>query len=74
MLAALLDDIPFQLDLAALRQQSFPNRIKRYVLSRSNFDEDDSQWLCTTISTFLVIIEGWLSGSFEIDQLTNQWS
>jgi hypothetical protein len=39
------------------RAVSFPNRIRLYVLSRSNFDEEDTQWLCTTISTFLVIIE-----------------
>lgn len=44
------------------RAVSFPNRIRRYVLSRSNFDEDDAQWLCTTISAFLVIIEKSLSG------------
>jgi hypothetical protein len=44
------------------RGGSFPNRIRRYVLSRSNFDEDDTQWLCTTISAFLVIIEKSLSG------------
>ena len=43
------------------RAVSFPNRIRRYVLSRSNFDEDDTQWLCTTISAFLVIIEKSLS-------------
>ena len=44
------------------RAVSFPNRIRRYVLSRSSFDEDDTQWLCTTISAFLVIIEKSLSG------------
>ncbi len=44
------------------RAASFPNRIRRYVLSRSNFDEDDTKWLCTTISAFLVIIEKSLSG------------
>ena len=44
------------------RATSFPNRIRRYVLCRSNFDEDDSQWLCTTISAFLVIIEKSISG------------
>jgi hypothetical protein len=44
------------------RAVSFPNRIRRYVLSRNNFDEDDSQWLCTTISAFLVIIEKEMSG------------
>ena len=44
------------------RAVSFPNRIQRSVLSRSNFDEDDTQWLCTTISAFLVIIEKSLIG------------
>jgi hypothetical protein len=44
------------------RAVSFPNRIRRYVLSGSNFDEDDTQWLCTTISAFLVMIEKSLSG------------
>jgi hypothetical protein len=39
------------------RAISFPDRIRRYVLSRSNFDETDTQWLCTTISAFLVIVE-----------------
>ncbi len=38
------------------RAVSFPNRIRRYVLWRSSFDEVDTQWLCTTISAFLVMI------------------
>lgn len=44
------------------RAVSFPNRIRRYVLSYNNFDEEDTQWLCTTISAFLVIIEKSISG------------
>ncbi len=56
------------------RAVSFPNRIRRYVLSRSNFDEDDTQWLCTTISVFLVIIENSLSGRSKLGRLINQWS
>jgi hypothetical protein len=44
------------------RAVSFPNRIRRYVLTRGKFDEDDTQWLCTTISAFSVIIEKSLSG------------
>jgi hypothetical protein len=44
------------------RAVSFPNRIRRYVLWRSNFDEVDTQWLCTSISAFLVIIVKTLSG------------
>ena len=55
------------------RAVSFPNRIRRYVLPSSNFDEDDAQWLCTTISVFLVIIENSLSGCNKTDRLTNQW-
>ena len=51
------------------RAVNFPNRIRRYVLSRRNFDEDDTQWLCTTISVFLVIIENSLSGRNKIDRL-----
>jgi hypothetical protein len=51
------------------RAVSFPNRIRRYVLCRSNFDEDDTQWLCTTISTFLVIIEKSLSG-YELTKIS----
>ena len=51
------------------RAVNFPNRIRRYVLSRKNFDEDDTQWLCTTISVFLVIIENSLSGRNKIDRL-----
>jgi hypothetical protein len=47
------------------RATSFPNRIRRNVLSRSNFDEDDTKWLCTTISTVLVIIEKAISGGYE---------
>jgi hypothetical protein len=39
------------------RACTYPDRIRRYVLSRLNFDEDDTSWLCTTISVFLVIIE-----------------
>ena len=44
------------------RAVSFPNRIRQYVLPHSNFDEDDTKWLCTTISAFLVIIEKSMSG------------
>jgi hypothetical protein len=39
------------------RAITYPDRIQKHVLFRLNFDEDDSRWLCTTISTFLVLIE-----------------
>jgi len=39
------------------RACTYPDRIRRHVLYRLNFDEDDTSWLCTTISAFLVIIE-----------------
>ena len=39
------------------RACTYPDRIRHYILSRLNFDEDDTSWLCTTISAFLVIIE-----------------
>ncbi len=39
------------------RAITYPDRIQKYVLFRRKFDEDDSRWLCTTISTFLVLIE-----------------
>lgn len=39
------------------RACTYPDRIRRHVLYRLDFDEDDASWLCTTISAFLVIIE-----------------
>jgi hypothetical protein len=44
------------------RAIAFPNRVRRYVLSHADFDEADTQWLCTTISAFLVTVEKALSG------------
>lgn len=35
----------------------YPKRVLRHVLSRMNFDEDDTAWLCTTISAFLFLVE-----------------
>ena len=32
-------------------------RIFRHVLIHENFDDDDTQWLCTTISAFLFLVE-----------------
>jgi hypothetical protein len=44
------------------RAITFPSRIRRHVLSCVDFDEDDTQWLCTTISAFLATVEEALSG------------
>ena len=52
------------------RAASFPNRIRNYVLSHSNFDEDDTQWLCTTISAVLVIIEKFVSEGYELSNIS----
>ncbi len=52
------------------RAASFPNRIRKYVLSHSNFDEDDTQWLCTTISAVLVIIEKFVSEGYELSNIS----
>jgi hypothetical protein len=35
----------------------YRERIFRHVLARDDFDEDDTAWLCTTISAFLVLVE-----------------
>ena len=43
------------------RACGFRKRIANYVLSHSDFDNDDTEWLCTTISAFLFIIEGSLN-------------
>jgi hypothetical protein len=39
------------------RACGFRNRIARHVLSHCDFDNDDTEWLCTTISAFLFITE-----------------
>ncbi len=52
------------------RAVSFPNRIRRYVLSSGNFDEDDTQWLCTTISAVLVIIEKSVLEGYELPNIS----
>ena len=43
---------------AALGQnsQGCRERIRRHVLPRATFDEDDTEWLCTTISAFLFVV------------------
>lgn len=35
----------------------YPERIRRYVLVDGDFDEDDTTWLCTTISGFLFVVQ-----------------
>ena len=35
----------------------YKKRISRHVLIDSEFDDDDMEWLCTTISAFLLIVE-----------------
>ena len=39
------------------RACGFRNRIARHVLSHYDFDNDDTEWLCTTISAFLFMTE-----------------
>ena len=39
------------------KASGYPKRILRHVLSRVEFDEHDTAWLCTTISAFLFLIE-----------------
>jgi hypothetical protein len=39
------------------RACGFRERIRRYVLINRQFDEDDTDWLCTMISTFFFLIE-----------------
>ena len=40
-----------------IRACGYPKRVLRHVLSRMDFDEDDTAWLCTTISAFLFLVE-----------------
>lgn len=35
----------------------YRERILRHVLTEDDFDEDDTAWLCTTISAFLFLVE-----------------
>lgn len=39
------------------RAQTYPDRIQRHVLDSKDFDEEDSPWLRTTLSTFLIMLE-----------------
>lgn len=37
--------------------RGYPERIRRHVLVDGDFDEDDTTWLCTTISAFLFVVQ-----------------
>ena len=39
------------------RAFGYRKRILRHVLTHDDFDEDDTAWLCTTISAFLFLVE-----------------
>jgi len=39
------------------RTCGYRKRILRHVLTHDDFDEDDTAWLCTTISAFLFLVE-----------------
>jgi hypothetical protein len=39
------------------RACGYRDRVRRHALSARAFDGDDTNWLCTTISAFLLIIE-----------------
>ncbi len=39
------------------RACGYPERIRRHVLVDGDFDEDDTTWLCTTISGFLFVVQ-----------------
>lgn len=39
------------------RACGYRKRILRHVLTDDDFDEDDTAWLCTTISAFLFLVE-----------------
>ena len=39
------------------RACGYQKRILRHVLTHDDFDEDDTAWLCTTISAFLFFVE-----------------
>jgi hypothetical protein len=44
------------------RACSFPGRVRRYAIPKDHFDEDDTAWLCTTISAFLILLEHQVCG------------
>jgi hypothetical protein len=44
------------------RACGYRKRILRHVLIHDDFDEDDTEWLCTMISAFLFLVEKSLGG------------
>lgn len=40
------------------RASGYRRRIRRHALLPGEFDEDDASWLCTTLSAFLLVLEG----------------
>ncbi len=48
-------------ELIGKRGCTFSGRIRRHVLFGKEFDDDDTNWLCMMISTFLLSIEKSLS-------------
>jgi len=40
------------------RASGYPRRIRRHALLAGEFDEEDAPWLCTTLSAFLLVVEG----------------
>ena len=39
------------------RAMTYPDRISKHVLATTDFDHEDSGWLCIMIATFLVTLE-----------------
>ncbi len=39
------------------RAMTYPDRISKHVLATTDFDHEDSGWLCMMIATFLVTVE-----------------
>ena len=40
------------------RASGYPRRMRRHALLVGEFDEEDATWLCTTLSAFLLVVEG----------------
>ncbi|HLF06152.1 MAG TPA: hypothetical protein VI893_03080 [Thermoplasmata archaeon] len=41
-----------------IRASGYPGRMRRHALLAGEFDEQDAIWLCTTLSAFLLVVEG----------------
>ena len=44
------------------RAVTYPDRISKHVLATSDFDHEDSGWLCMMIATFLITFERFFKG------------